>query len=81
MAPPPLDRDVWRRRQQACFVLANAFDLSKAHRLEIASVILDRHIESWNDLDHVEMGRLLDALQGASLVAHIHIERRRGQRI
>lgn len=80
MAEQP-DRSVWRRNQQACFAIANSFDLSKAHRLEIASVLLDRNIESWNDLDHVELGRVRDALEGALLVAHIHVERQRGQRI
>ena len=80
MAEQP-DRDVWRRNQQACFAAANAFDLTRAHRMEIASVLLNRNVESWNDLDHVELGRLRDALNGALLVAHIHIERRKGQRV
>lgn len=70
-------RDVDRR---AIFAICNAFHLSRGERIEVATVLLNRNVESFRDLSAVEVSRLRDALEGAALVCNIQIEKRRGQR-
>lgn len=79
MNPTPVE-PVWVRNRKACFAICNAFSLNRGDRLELASVLFDRNVNSWNDLDSVELGRLRDALEGATLVATFQMERRRGLR-
>lgn len=69
-----------RRNMVACFAICGKFSLTRGERLEIASVLLDRNLDSFNDLSKAELSRVRDALEGAVLVAHIQIERRLGER-
>jgi hypothetical protein len=62
---------------QAC----KAFGLTRADRLEVATFVLDRNVESFNQLGPVEIERLTDAMRGAVTVAKIRMERQRGERI
>lgn len=72
--------DQWERDRRAVFATCNAFDLGRPERLELATVMFDRNVSSFNDLSASEMGRLRDALEGAAIVCSIQLERRRGQR-
>lgn len=74
----PVDRH--RRNLQAIFAICNRFSLTRGDRLEVATVLLDRNLDSFKDLSPVEAGRVRDALEGAVLVAHIQIERAKGER-
>jgi len=60
---------------------AHAFGLSDSDRYEIATVLLDRNVESYNDLDPAELDRMWYAFNGAVLVATLLMERRRGERV
>jgi hypothetical protein len=59
---------------------ARAFGLSDADRYEIASILLDRNVESYNDLDPAELDRMWYAFNGAVLVAYLLMERRKRER-
>lgn len=80
MTPAERARDRFERNRRAVFAMCNAFGLTRADRLHVATCLFDRNVESYNDLDSREMDRLRDALYGATLVATIHIERRQSQR-
>lgn len=69
-----------RRNQAAVFAICNRFDLGRAERLEIATVLFDRNINSYKELSRPEWARLRDAFEGAVLVCSIQLERRRGER-
>lgn len=69
-----------RRNRAAVFVICKRFDLGRAERLEIATVLFDRNINSYNDLSEYEWLRLRDAFEGAVLVCSIQMERRQGKR-
>jgi hypothetical protein len=70
----------WQRDRAAIFKLCNAFSLTRGERIEIAATFLNRNVESFNDLDPGELARLRDAFEGAALVCHVQIEKRRGLR-
>lgn len=71
----------WHRRNMvACFAICGKFSLDRQERLGIAQVLLDRNLDSFNELSPAELCRVRDALEGAVLVAHIQIERRLGAR-
>jgi hypothetical protein len=69
------------RDRKAIFAMCSAFGLSRADRLEVVTVLLDRNVESFACLDDNEVRRLRDAMHGAVLVCTIQRERRRGERI
>lgn len=77
---PTAWEEVKRRNRAAVFVICKRFDLGRAERLEIATVLFDRNINSYNDLSAQEWMRLRDAFEGAVLVCSIQMERVRGQR-
>lgn len=70
----------WLRNRKAIFAICNAFGLTRGDRLEIATVLLDRNVDSFSDLDPRELARIRDALEGATLVCTIQLERRQGKR-
>lgn len=47
------------------------YGLERSERLELSEMILRRDITSWTQLDDAEMTRVLDALEGFGLVAHL----------
>jgi hypothetical protein len=61
-------------------MLCNGFGFSRADRLEFATVLLDRNVDSYADLDPTEIARLRDALEGAALACLFQIQKRRGER-
>lgn len=69
-----------RRNMVACLAICGKFSLDRQDRLEVAQVLLDRNLDSFNDLSPAELSRVRDALEGAVLVAHIQIQRRLGER-
>jgi hypothetical protein len=63
------------------FAVCNAFGITRADRLEWASVVLNANVESFNQLGPVDCARLRDAANGAAYMARIFMERRKGERI
>lgn len=66
--------------RRAIFAICGAFNLSRGERIEVATTLLDRNVESFSDLSDAEVARLRDALDGAVLVCTIQIEKRKGIR-
>lgn len=50
---------------------ADLYGLERSERLEIAEMILRRDVTSFTQLDEAELQRVLDALEGFGLVAHV----------
>ena len=73
--PPQPVRDM--RRSQ---MIAGAFGLTDGDRYDIATVLFNREIRSWNDLDQRELHILRMGLECAVLVCKVHMERRSGER-
>lgn len=69
-----------QRVREAIFCIAREFRLTRAERLEVAAYVLNREVETFSQLSAIELGRVLDAFQGAKYIATIKIEHRRGQR-
>ena len=81
MEPDPAGlKPVAQRVREAIFCVAREFRLTRAERLEVAAYVLNREVSSYTELSPVELGRMLDAFQGAKYIATIKIEHRRGQR-
>lgn len=76
-----VDVDRRTRDLRAIFSICSAFSLTRGDRMEIASVMLNANVESFNQLDSTEVRRLRDGLEGAVLVCKIQLERRRGERV
>lgn len=57
------------------FVLAKELGLSDDDRMEFAKALLWRDITSWNQLDDVQVMRILDGLEGARLVVELYRQR------
>lgn len=76
-----LPRQQYEKDRAAIMRLASAFKLTRAHRLEVAEVLLNRNVSSYSDLSHVEMRRVRDAFEGAALICTIQIERKQGLRV
>lgn len=62
------------------FAICRSFGLDRAHRLEVATTLLNREVTSYRDLSPAEWARLHDAFHGAVLVCTIQMERRAGTR-
>lgn len=69
---PPESPGSPEARRRKLFVLAAELDLSYEERLELASTILWRDVLSWRDLDDQQVGRMLDALEGAEKVLQLY---------
>ena len=63
------------------FRVCTAFGLSRADRLEIATVLLDRNVDTFKSLSTIEVDRIWYAFNGAALVAKLLMERRKGERV
>lgn len=74
-------RERHRRNLQAIFAICNRFSLTRGDRIEIATVILDRNLDSYKDLSQAEVCRLRDAFEGAALVCMIQVQRKNGERV
>lgn len=70
----------WARDRKAIFAVCNAFGLGRGERLEIATVLFDREVDSFSALSPGELARLRDAMEGSRLVCVIQIEKRNGTR-
>ena len=69
------------KRLAFVFHACRAFGLTRQDRLEVATVVLDRNIDSFKQLGPTDVARLTDAMRGAVTVASIRMERRAGTRI
>lgn len=78
--PEARTEPAWLRSRRRVFALCNAFGFNREDRLEFATVMLDRNIESYNDLSPAEISRLRDMLEGAALACLIQVQKRRGER-
>lgn len=72
--------DPKRKQLAAIFRVCAVFDLGRGERIELATILFDRNVESYNDLTLGELSRLRDALDGARIVCTIQMERKRGTR-
>lgn len=78
---PALDTEpAWVRARRRVFAICNAFDLDRQDRLEVATVLFDRNVDSYADLSPDELHRLRDGFEVAAIVCKIQMERRRGHR-
>jgi hypothetical protein len=59
----------------------SAFNLTRADRLEWAGLVLNRNLDSFNDLSLSELETLVVAAQGAVWMARIKLEYKSGQRV
>lgn len=69
------------RRLAFVFHACRAFGLTRADRLEIATIVLDRNIDTFRQLGPTDVARLTDAMRGAVTVASIRMERHAGKRV
>lgn len=72
--------DPRRKQLAAIFRTCSAFGLDRGERIELATLLFDRNVESYNDLSMGELSRLRDALEGAAWVCRMQMERNRGER-
>jgi hypothetical protein len=77
---PPKPRD--ERMRTKALIMFRAFGIDRDSRLELTRQILhldDHQCQSFNDLDEAQLARVLDAMTGATLVAHLCLDRRAGR--
>lgn len=58
-------------KRRKAFQLAADLGLDRDDRIELARVLLWRDITSWGQLSDSQVARILDALEGFTLVAHL----------
>lgn len=75
-----LPRDQYDRNRARVMQIAALFKMDRQDRLEVAEVLFDRNVSSYNDLSHIEMGRLRDGFECAALICNIQMERAAGKR-
>ena len=63
------DSVIVKRRKAMAY--AKTYGLSRQDRLDLAEMILRRDVTSWKDLDEDQLTRMLDALEGFSLISHL----------
>lgn len=81
MSDPRDDTEpAWLRSRRRIFMICNAFKLDRQDRLEVATMLLNRNVESYADLSPAELHRLRDGFEVAVVVCKIQIERRSGER-
>lgn len=71
---PVTEVSVEERRRRKVYALAKELGLSRCDRLDLAEFLLRRDITSWRQLDDGQIGRLLDALEGAQLVDQLRAQ-------
>jgi hypothetical protein len=67
------DVDLAKRRKM--FVYRDAFGLDNDDLRDLAEQILRRDISSLKELDDADLGRMLDALEGATLIQALLLQR------
>ena len=55
----------------------SAFGLTDGDRYDFATVVLDRNVNSYNDLTAAELCRLVDAHNGGAYLMHLLLDRGR----
>ena len=56
-------------RRRKLFVVADQLHLSREERIDLASMILRRHVSTWKELSDGQVVRLLDAMEGYALIS------------
>lgn len=62
--------------KRRAFALIARYGFDREERCEFASKLLDREINSWNELRPQEWWRLVDGLEGAAWVFHLFAQRK-----
>jgi hypothetical protein len=70
-----VQRGTIEARRRKMFVWADELGLTREERIQMARFLLRRDITSWNQLDEDQVGRMLDALEGAHLVLALRLMR------
>lgn len=65
------DGPACRGQRGKVFILCQEADLTKGERLTVASIVADRTISTFTDLNHREASTLIDALNGWHAVTHL----------
>lgn len=75
--------DIEKRRRLTIGIadIVRRFGLDRHHRLEVAAILLDHPVESFNELATEELVTQWHAWYGAEVISTILIERRKGQRV
>lgn len=55
-------------QRKKAYALSREIGLTRAERIDLASYVLRRDVESWDALSEVQIVRILDALDGFVLV-------------
>ena len=58
-------------RRRKLFLVAKEIGLTRDERIELAQYLLRRDITSWKQLDEEQVLRLLDAIEGYSLIRQL----------
>jgi hypothetical protein len=78
-------KSLQRRKIEKLLITFEAFSIGRDDRIALAETLLHRPndrppITSFNDLTDHELDRMLDAMAGAALVAHLCLDRRAGRK-
>lgn len=65
------ERGQAQARYRKCMMLFKRLGITRAERIEFASTLLWRDVESFSDLSEAEIVRVLDALEGFALISHL----------
>lgn len=65
------ERGQAQARYRKCMMLFKRLGITRAERIEFASTLLWRDVESFGDLSEAEIVRVLDALEGFALISHL----------
>lgn len=71
--PDPIEPSESKRRK--CYALAKELGLTTQERHDLAQVLLRRDITSWGQLNERQYERVLDALEGFTLVQALFLQR------
>lgn len=69
------------RRLVSVLIACRSLGLRRSDRLEVATVLLDRNVETFKSLSSIEVDRLWYAFHGAVYVANLLWERHKGTRV
>lgn len=62
-------------RRRKLYMLAKEIGLSDDERHALAEYLLRRDVDTWKDLDDAQVCRLLDAIEGWSLISELERQR------
>lgn len=57
--------------RRKAFMLSAEIGLTREERHELATIILRRDVSTWGELNEIQFGRILDALEGYEKISHL----------